>query len=138
MPGTLAVGGVRRGLDGWRQTHYEAREALPLAVREPGRPVRYTEGPLLAAALENETLATWLREFLLPLRSRPDSGLGLLQTLRAYIDTGCNRSSAAATLNVRRQTVTTRLRTVEVLLDRELRTCLAELDTALRLAETSH
>jgi hypothetical protein len=133
--GSLALGGVWSGLDGWRQTHQEAKGALPLALQRPGKIARYADGPLLAAALENETLAMWLREFLTPLRSRHDGGLTLLETLRAYIDADCNSSSAASMLNVRRQTVTSRLRIVQELLGRELRTCLAALDTALRLAD---
>ncbi len=132
---SLAIGGLWRGLDGWRQTHREAKGALPRALGRPEKIVRYADEPLVAAALESETLAVWLREFLAPLLSRPDGGTGLLQTLRAYLDAECNCSSAASTLNVRRQTVMSRLRTVEALLGRQLRTCLAELDTALRLVD---
>jgi hypothetical protein len=134
---SLARGHVRHGVDGWRQTHREAKGALPLALRRRGTLVRYGDGPLVAAALENDTLATWLTEFLEPLRTRPDGGTRLLETLRAYIDAECNGSSAASMLKVRRQTVTSRLRTVEELLGRELRGCLAALDIALCLAELS-
>jgi DNA-binding PucR family transcriptional regulator len=98
--------------------------------------VRYAESPLLVAALENETLATWLGEFLAPIRARPD-GEDLLKTLRAYIDAECSRSSAAPVAKVRRQTVGDRLRLAEKLLGCPLRTCLAELDVALRLADLS-
>lgn len=130
----LAIGGPGWGLDGWRQTHREARGAQMRVLRRPERVVRYAESPLLVAALENETLATWLREFLAPIRARPD-GKDLLTTLRAYIDAECSRSSAAPVANVRRQTVGNRLQLAEKLLDRPLRTCLAELDVALRLAD---
>ncbi len=132
----LAIGGPGWGLDGWRQTHREARGARLRALRSPGRVVRYAESPLLAAALENNTLATWLGEFLAPIRARPD-GKDLLHTLRAYIDAECSRSSAAPVVKVRRQTVGNRLRLAEKLLGRPLGTCLAELDVALRLAELS-
>jgi hypothetical protein len=131
---SLAIGGLGWGLDGWRQTHREARGALLRARRRPERVVRYADRPLLAAALENDTVATWLKEFLSPLCSRPDSGR-LLQTLRAYIDAECNKSSAAAALEVRGHTVGSRLRKTEKLLGRPLHTCLAELDVALRLTE---
>jgi DNA-binding PucR family transcriptional regulator len=131
---TFALGGLGKGLDGWRQTHLEARGALLRARHQPEKVVRYADEPLLSAVLENDTLATWLREFLRPLRDRPD-GAELLHTLRAYIDTECNRSSAAAVLNVRRQTVGSRLHVAEDLLGRPLRTCLAELDTALHLTD---
>jgi DNA-binding PucR family transcriptional regulator len=132
---SLALGEARRGIEGWRQTHDEAKGALALALRRPGTIVRYADGPLLAAAVENRTLAKWLTELLAPLRNRPDGGVPLLETLRAYIDAEHTCSSAASMLGVRRQTVTNRLRTVEELLGRELRSCLADLDTALRLAE---
>jgi hypothetical protein len=93
--------------------------------------------PLLAAALEDEALGASLVDFLAPLRSRPDGGAALLRTLRAYLDAECNGSSAASALKVRRQTVGNRLRLVEHLLDRPLRSCLAELDVALRLVDLS-
>jgi GGDEF-like domain len=64
---SLAIGGLWRGLDGWRQTHREAKGALPRALGRPDKIVRYADGPLVAAALESETLAVWLREFLTPL-----------------------------------------------------------------------
>ena len=131
---SLAIGGVWGGLDGWRQTHREAKGALPRALRRPKEIARYADGPLVAAALESETLAAWLSEFLTPLLSRPDGGASLFETLRAYLDAECNCSSAASALNVRRQTVTSRLRIVEDLLGRQLHTCLGEIDTALRLA----
>jgi sugar diacid utilization regulator len=132
---SIALGQIRRGIDGWRQTHREAKGALSLALQRRGELVCYADGPLLAAALENKTLARWLTELLTPLRSRPDGGVPLLETLRAYIDAECNGSSAASMLKVRRQTVTTRLRLAEELLGRELRSCLATLDVALCLAE---
>jgi hypothetical protein len=133
--GFFAIGGPGKGLDGWRQTHREAKGALLRALRKPEKVVRYADGPLLAAALENETLATWLKGFLAPLLVGPDGGARLLQTLRAYIDTGCNSSSAASKLEVRRHTVGSRRREAEDLLGCPLRTCIAELDVALRLVE---
>lgn len=129
----FAIGGQCWDLDGWRQTHREARGALLRALRRQQRIVWYADSPLLIAALENETLASWLSEFLAPIRRRPDSA-ELFETLRAYIDTDCNRSSAASVVKVRRQTVGDRVRLVEKLLERPLHTCLAELDVALRLA----
>jgi hypothetical protein len=132
---TFALGGSARGIEGWRQTHHEAQGALLLALRKAQRLARYADGPLLAAALTDDTLAAWLRDFLAPLGSRADGGAGLLQALRAYIDAECNRSSAASALRISRHTVESRLRTVEQLLGRPLRTCLPELDAALALEE---
>jgi PucR C-terminal helix-turn-helix domain len=131
---SLAVGGLRRGLDGWRQTHHEAGGARLRAQRRPERVVRYADGPLLAAALGNDTLAMWLKELLSPLCGRPDSER-LLRTLRAYIDAECNKSSAASSLQIQGHTVADRLRKAEKLLGRPLGTCLAELYVAVHLAE---
>jgi DNA-binding PucR family transcriptional regulator len=77
----------------------------------------------------------WLKDFLAPLRSYKDGGVGLLQTLRALIDAECNRRAAATALDIDRHTVESRLRTAEELLGRTLLTCLPELDIALRLEE---
>lgn len=131
----LVVGEPGRGLEGWRQTHREARDALLAALRGPEKLVRYADSPLFVAAVQNDTLMRWLRDFLAPLRGQKDGGVGLLQTLRALIDTECNRRAAAAMLGVDRHTVENRLRTAEELLGRSLTSCLPELDTALRLAE---
>jgi DNA-binding PucR family transcriptional regulator len=131
----LVIGGPARGLDGWRQTHREARDALVVALRKPERIVRYADSPLFAAAVQNDTLMRWLKDFLAPLRSQKDGGIGLLQTLRALIDAECNRRAAASALDVDRHTVESRLRTAEQLLGRTLPTCLPELDIALRLEE---
>lgn len=133
--GPIAIGGVGRGPAGWRQTHREAQGAWLRALHRPDSVVRYADGPLLAAALESETLATWLIELLTPIQSRPDRGVALLETLRAYLDAECNCSCAASALKVRRQTVGDRLRQAETLLGRPLRSCLAELDVALRLVD---
>jgi sugar diacid utilization regulator len=131
----LAIGEPGRGIEGWRQTHREAKAALLVALREPRGLVRYADSSLLAAAMRDDTLARWLKGLLTPLRSRADEGMGLFQALRAYLDAECNRSSAAAALGVDRHTVESRLRIAEKLLGRPLRTCLPELDVALRLEE---
>ena len=132
---SFAIGGLGTGLNGWRQTHREARGAFLRPRRTPEKVVRYADKPLLAAALEDQTLATWLRGFLAPLLDRPDRGAALLQTLRVYIDTECNSSCAASALKVRRQTAGNRLRLAEKLLGRRLGTCLTELDVAIDLVE---
>jgi hypothetical protein len=132
----LVIGGSRRGLDGWRQTHREARDALVVALRTPGKVVvRYADSPLFAAAVQNDTLVRWLEDFLAPVRSYKGGGLDLLQTLRALIDKECNRRAAATMLDIDRHTVESHLRTAEELLGRTLPTCLPELDVALRLEE---
>lgn len=132
----LAVGEPGHGLDGWRLTHYQAQAALGVALHMPERFARYTDHRLLAAALQNETLAKSLEQKYLRLfDGQRDGGAKLRQTLRAHIDAGCVASSAAAVLGVDRHTVEDRVRTVERLLGCSLRACLAELDVALRVGE---
>jgi len=133
---SLAIGEPGRGIDGWRLTHHQAQAALAVALRKPERFARYADGPLLAAALQNDTLAKSLKQkYLTPLSSQRDAGMTLRQTLRAHIDAECIATSAASALGVGRHTVESRVRTVEKLIGRALRTCLAELDVALRLEE---
>jgi hypothetical protein len=132
----VAIGEPGLGIDGWRLTHCQAQAALGVALRKPQRFARYTDHRLLAAALQNDTLAESLKQkYLSSLGSQRDGGVKLRQTLRAHIDAGCIASSAAAALRVDRHTVEDRVRTAERLLGCPLRVCLAELDVALRVEE---
>ena len=133
---TLAVGESRRGIEGWRLTHYEARAAQQVMLRRPQCLIQASDVVLLAAVLRDELLAKSLREtYLAPLDAYGDSGLGLRETLRAYFDAGFNAATAAAALEVDRHTVQRRLRKVEEALGRLLHSCHAELEVALVLEE---
>lgn len=133
---TLAVGEPRRGIEGWRLTHYEARAAQQVMLRRPQPLIQASDVVLLAAVLRDELLAKSLREtYLAPLDDHGDSGLGLRETLRAYFDAGFNAATAAAALEVDRHTVQRRLRKVEEALDRLLHSCHAELEVALVLED---
>jgi hypothetical protein len=130
----LAIGEPARGLAGWRLTHQQARAALPIALRSSESVVRYADVALFAAALQDDLLATSLREsYLAPLMTERDRGETLLSTLRAYFATDRNVSSAAVALKVDRGTVASRLRTIEQRLGRSIGSCTAELEVALRL-----
>jgi hypothetical protein len=133
-PVLLAIGEPAKAIDGWRLTHYQAQEALRIAACKPEKHARYIDGPLLAAALQNDTLGGWLKAFLSLLDSRGDS-TKLRQTLRAYIDVECSATSAAPVLKIGRHTVESHVRIAEELLGRPLRTCLVELNVALQLDE---
>lgn len=135
----LAVGEPRRGIDGWRLTHHEARAAHQVMLRRPRPFTQASEVVLLAAVLRDEQLAESLREtYLAPLDDHGDSGLGLRETLRAYFDAGFNAATAAAALEVDRHTVQRRLRKVEEALGRLLHACHAELEVALVLEGLDH
>jgi sugar diacid utilization regulator len=132
----IAVGEPRRGLEGWRLTHHEARAAQQVMLRRPQQLTRAGDVVLLAAVLRDELLAKSLHEtYLAPLDAQGDAGVGLRETLRAYIDAGFNAAAAAAALGVDRHTVQRRLRKVEEALGRLLPTCSAEIEVALAIEE---
>jgi hypothetical protein len=131
---SLAIGEPAEGLGGWRFTHQQARAALPIALRSRQAFVRYSDVALLASMLQDDVLATTLREhYLIPLSRARDGGAVLRQTLRAYFTAERNVSSAAAALGVSRQTVINRLGAIEERIARPLGDCAVEMEAALRL-----
>lgn len=132
----LALGEPANGLSGWRLTHRQAAAALPIARRSSAAVARYGDVALLASAYRDDLLLTSLHQlYLAPLEGGRDRGEVARQTLRAYFATGCNTSSAAAALGVKRHTVTNRLRAVEEKLGQSLATCTPDIESALRLEE---
>ncbi len=128
----LAIGEPGSGLGGWRLTHRQATAALSIALRSSEACVRYADVALLASMLQDDLLATSLREiYLKPLEAERDGGEAMRATLRAYFASGGNVSSAAAQLGVHRGTVTSRLRTIEERLRRPIDACSAEFEAAL-------
>ena len=133
---SVAIGEPSRGLHGWRLTHHQAQAALLVALHRPPGITRYAEEMLLAAALQDETLASSLREiYMSPLAGQRDGGSVLRETLRVYFDVTSNAATAAVRLKVDRHTVERRLQRIEEKLGRLLPTCQAELAVALRLHE---
>ncbi len=131
---SLALGEPAAGFAGWRLTHQQAKVALPIALRSPQGVARYGNVALLASMLQDELLATSLREiYLRPLEGDRDGGQTARRTLRAYFAAERNVSSAAAALGVSRQTVNSRLRAIEGRIGRSLERCSTEVDAALRL-----
>jgi hypothetical protein len=130
----LALGEPGEGMSGWKLSHRQAGATLPVALRGHERVVRYREVAMLAAVLQDELLATSLRQlFLIPLEAGRDGGETLRQTLVAYFASGWSASAAAALLGVKRHTVSIRLRTAEELIGRPISTCASELEMAMRL-----
>jgi hypothetical protein len=133
---SLALGEPGEGLGGWRRSHQQAKAALPIALRSGEAVVRYAEVALLASVLQDELLASSLREiYLKPLSGERDGGESLRRTMSAYFACERNSASAAATLGVTRQTVNNRLRTTEERIGRPLQHCAGELEAALWLDE---
>ncbi len=132
---SLAVGEPGRGVDGWRLTHRQAQAALWVALRGPQRLTLYADAVLLVAVLQDDAAASSLvKIYLSPLDGLRD-GLLLRETLRTYLAAGSNAATAAASLGVARRTIERRVRIIEERLGRQLHTCQAELEVALRLEE---
>jgi PucR C-terminal helix-turn-helix domain/GGDEF-like domain len=136
---SVAVGQPAEGVDGLRLTHRQASAAFPLATSARGRLVSYFDVALVAAAWQDDVLSRSLSQmFLAPLARERDGGATLLKTLQAYLVSARNVASAASRLGVSRQTVNSRLRTIEDHIGRSLDTCGPEAETALRLWELGH
>lgn len=132
---SLAVGEPAREIDGWRQTHWQAQEALR-ALRGPLKLSRYANAAILALVLQNDLAARSLREiYLAPLGARRGQGGVARRTLRAYFKAGGNAASAAKELRVAPKTIRRRVQEIEQRLGCPLPTCHAELDVALRLED---
>jgi len=135
----LAIGEPGRGALGWRLTHRQALAAFPMARRGEINVLTYSDGALLASVWKDDLLAESLRKrYMTPLADERDGGAVLRATLRAYIRAGRHVTSTAVALRVSRQTVNSRLRTVEERVGRPLDMCWPELGTALRLRELEH
>lgn len=132
----VTVGEPGEGLAGWRFSHSQAKAALPIAERG-GEPVlRYADVALLASIARDDLVADSLRQlYLAPLEEMRDGGAVARETLRAYFAAERNVSSTAAALGVDRHTVSNRIRGIEELLGRSLKTSAADLEIALRLDE---
>jgi DNA-binding PucR family transcriptional regulator len=133
---SLALGEPGEGLAGWRFSHRQARAALQIALRGGEPVVRYADVALLATIIQDDLLCASLHQlYLEPLEAERDGGKLARETLRAYFDTDRNVSSAAASLEVSRQTVTSRLQAIEERLGTAIEGCATEIDIAVRLGE---
>lgn len=132
----IAFGDVADGVEGFRTSHREAREAYRIGRQLRSRTLQYGEVALLSLSSGDEVLA---REFVhRELASLAEDGpraQELRDTVRAYFDTGHNASAAASRLSLNNRTVGYRLTTVEEMLGRPLLARRDELSVALRLFE---
>jgi hypothetical protein len=134
----VAIGEPAQGLVGWRLTHRQARAVRPRATRGPNHVVRYADNAIVAAIERDTVLAASLRELYLAPLGEGSQGARLRKTLRAYFAADRNGQSAASELGVSRQTVANHLRSIEKKLGRQLTTCGADIEIALRLSEVDY
>ena len=135
---TLSIGDPASGIEGFRRSHREAREAHGVALRRraSGAVVSYDAVALeaLLAADADRARAFAARE-LEGIDGTDQRSARLRETLRAYFACGQNASAAAAVLGVHEHTVTYRLRRAEDRLGRPVAARRAELELALRVSE---
>jgi hypothetical protein len=132
----ISLGEQGSGVEGFRRTHREAREAHRVALRARGeaRLVRYDEVALESLVADDETrVRAFVARELRGIDGEDARSRRLRETLRAYFACAQNASAAAAMLGVHEHTVTYRLRTIEERLGRPVTARRAELETALRL-----
>ncbi|MGN6816610.1 MAG: helix-turn-helix domain-containing protein, partial [Solirubrobacterales bacterium] len=128
------IGEPMSELAGWRCTHWQAEEALPLSPLSEFGVSRYRDNPVLASLIKDERLWAFLRKaYLAPLTAARDGGQQLRATLLAYFTHGRNRASAAAVLGVSRQTVFSNMGKVEALLGGPVDSYADSLHMALQL-----
>jgi hypothetical protein len=130
----VASGSSAHGIGGWRLTHRQASKAIGVAARQPKLFTAYDQVALSAAILEDEDLVNYLEDSVLtPLSGAGGRGDILRDTVRTYLASGDNVSSAASALGVSRQTVTLRLRDVEEKLSRTISSYRTEIEVALTI-----
>lgn len=133
---SLALGAPAEGFEGWRNTHWQAQDALLVSLRQPQTFTLYADVAFLVPWLRDETRARWLVEtYLSPLDNCGIPGAKLRATLRAYFDAGHNASAAGETLNVTRRTIRNHMNLIRQRLGPLLDERQAELELALRLIE---
>ena len=124
---SVALGEPSKDMRGFRLTHRQAQAALLIALRGRNEVVQYTDHMLLAAVVQDATLARSLEEvYLAPLANHNDGGCAWRTTLRAYFEARGNAATAAAALGVDRSTVRRRLDEIEQRLGCMVDTCRGE------------
>jgi DNA-binding transcriptional ArsR family regulator len=133
----LAIGEPGSGLQGWRQTHEEARVAALVVRQEPCGLTRCADVLPIAGALMNETLIRMYKKiYVLPLSKLPRDGRPTRRVLLAYFKHGRSASCAAEAANVTRRTVQNHLNEARRVLDAPLN--LTGLEIALHLEELGY
>lgn len=137
---SLGVGRVRAGIDGIRQSHQEARQALTLGrrLRGPGHVTSFDQlgvYRLIYAAEGLPELKTFQDEALGSLLEYDrQHGAELIKTLEAFFAANCSPKEAAGLLHVHRNTVLYRLERIAEITGQDLN----DADIRLRLHLALH
>jgi hypothetical protein len=133
----LAVGEPGRGLEGWRQTHQEARVALLIVRQELQGLTRCADVLPVVGALQNEAIISmYEKTYILPLNTLRRGGQPARRAMLAYFKHGRNASTAGDAIKVTRRTIENHLKEVRKVLDAPLN--MTGLEIALRLEELGY
>jgi DNA-directed RNA polymerase specialized sigma24 family protein len=141
MPMMAAVGGVGHGLDGFVQSHRQARDGRRMSgvfSLPPGTVTVHRDVALDALVTRDLSAAgVFVRAELGELSSDSERNRRLRATLTAYFEEGQSWGRTAERLGVHQNTVMYRVQQAKELLGRPLNERRLELEVALRLAEAS-
>jgi hypothetical protein len=130
-----AIGEPASKIAGFRDTHGLAQGAYLVAQLSRQRITRYADVAREARALQDPLHARWLmRTYVTPVVEHHD-GATLLKTLEKFYEAARTVDKTAKLLGIGRHTVERYLDKVGEIIGRELRTCHAEMEAALRLAQ---
>lgn len=113
-----AMGDPVAGADGFRHSHWQARQAQTLALAaDPRARLRVTVpallGPVALLALEPGSAARWVHSVLGELALDDDAHARLRETLWSYLSSGGSLATAAAELHLHKNTIQYRIRKAE-------------------------
>jgi DNA-binding PucR family transcriptional regulator len=133
----IAVGEPAVGVEGFRLTHRQARQAQFVALAaDPGRRARVTESAQVGAIAlmcgDREALAAWVQETLGGL-ALDDEGMGRLrETLSIFLTSGGSFTASAQKLLLHKNTVQYRVRKAEDAIGRPLQDRRLDVELALQ------
>jgi DNA-binding PucR family transcriptional regulator len=136
----IAVGDPAAGVEGFRRSHHQARQAHVVAmtadvdVQRPVTPWAEVSSVALMCA-DRDALADWVQDTLGGLAARDESMTRLRETLSTFLATGGSYTSAAQLLHLHKNTVQYRVRKAEEALDRPLKPRRRDVELALQACE---
>jgi DNA-binding PucR family transcriptional regulator len=131
-----AFGDPAPGLDGFRYSHQQARQAQVLAhAADPRTRLRVTVpallGPVALLALEPGSATGWVWSVLGELAVDDDAHARMRETLWAYLSSGSSLATAAAELHLHKNTIQYRVRKAEEVRGRPLADGRLDVEVAL-------
>ncbi|HYF24739.1 MAG TPA: helix-turn-helix domain-containing protein [Baekduia sp.] len=128
----VGIGELGTGVEGFRETHAQAQEALEAAMTSGVDVARYRDVALLSVLLGDRARARRLsRHALGALDADTPAGQRLRETVWVLLAANLNQREAARRLGAHPHTIAYRLQQVEAALGRPLATCVHEVHAAL-------